>query len=93
MGKFRVKIEKLAEIHISQHYKSGNKAIIKKISDIIVSLSEDPYHGPGRPEPLKYELQGYWSRRITQKDRMIYKVHDAEVTVLVISASGHYFDK
>jgi len=93
MARFRVVINKLAEKHIKEHYFSGNKASIKKIKEIIADLQEHPYTGTGNPEQLKYELAGFWSRRINQKDRMIYIVEDDIVTVTVISAMGHYKDK
>jgi len=47
----------------------------------------------GNPEALKYELTGFWSRKINQKDRMIYKVDEDIVTVFVISAMSHYGSK
>jgi toxin YoeB len=90
MGKFRIKIEKLAELHIAKHFKSGNKSTIVKIEKILTELAETPYSGIGNPEALKWELSGYWSRRINQKDRLIYKVEEDVVTVFVISAMGHY---
>jgi len=93
MGKFRIKIEELAESHIKKIYKSGDKGSIKKIEKIFLELSENPYSGTGNSEPLKYNLSGYWSRRINQKDRLIYKIEDEFVTVTVISAQGHYLDK
>ena len=93
MGQFKLKIEELAEKHIKQHFKSGDKASIKKIEKILVELSETPFTGIGNPEPLKYELSGFWSRRINQKDRLIYKVEKNTVTVFVISAMGHYNQK
>lgn len=93
MGKFRLKIEELTENHIRKHFKSGNKATIKKIEKILSELSETPYSGTGQPEKLKYELSEYWSRRINQKDRLIYRVEEDVVTVFVISAMGHYDDK
>jgi toxin YoeB len=93
MGKFRIKIEDLAERHIAKHYKSGNKATINKIATILQELSEHPYTGTGQPEQLKYNLIGYWSRRINYKDRLIYRVNEDIVTVYVIAAMGHYFDK
>jgi toxin YoeB len=74
MGQFKVKIEELAQTHLKQHFKSGDKASIKKIEKILLELSETPYSGMGNPEPLRYELSGFWSRRINQKDRLIYKV-------------------
>ncbi len=72
--------------------KSGNKAAINKIQQIFKELSNTPYEGTGNPEALKYELSGYWSRRINKKDRLIYQVNENEVLVLVISALGHYDD-
>ena len=93
MGKFKLKIEELAELHLRRHYKSGDKASIKKIEKILTELVETPYTGIGNPEALKHELSGFWSRKINQKDRLIYKVHDDVVTVLVVSAMGHYGQK
>ncbi|WP_457133250.1 type II toxin-antitoxin system YoeB family toxin [Mucilaginibacter sp. UYNi724] len=47
----------------------------------------------GNPEQLKYELAGFWSRRINRKDRLIYKVEEDIVMVFVVSAMGHYNSK
>ncbi|MGN6398531.1 MAG: Txe/YoeB family addiction module toxin [Mucilaginibacter sp.] len=93
MGKFKLEITELAERHLKRHYKSGDKASIKKIEKIIAELPETPYTGTGNPEALKYELSGFWSRKINQKDRLIYKVHEDVVIVLVVSAMGHYGQK
>ena len=90
MGQFKLKIEELAELHIKQHIKSGDKASIKKIEKILIELTKTPYSGIGNPEALKYELTGFWSRKINQKDRLIYKVQEDIVTVFVIAAMGHY---
>ena len=59
MGKFGVKIEKLAENDLKRHFKVGNKATISKINKILEELTIDPYTGTGNPEQLKYELQGF----------------------------------
>ncbi|NDP28442.1 MAG: Txe/YoeB family addiction module toxin [Flavobacterium sp.] len=93
MGKFRVVITKVANQDIEKHRKSGNKNSIKNIAKILIDLSENPYEGFGNPEPLKYEYSGFWSRRINQKDRIVYRVEDDIVTVYVVSAMGHYSDK
>jgi len=93
MGQFKLKIEELAELHIRKHFKSGDKATIKKIEKILIELTENPYSGIGNPEALKYELTRFWSRRINQRDRLIYKVEEDIVTVFVISAMGHYNNK
>ena len=93
MGKFRIEVTERAERDLEKHYKSGNKATIKKIEVFFVELSEHPYTGTGQPEALKHQLHGFWSRRISLKDRLIYKVSEQVVTVEVISAMGHYLDK
>jgi toxin YoeB len=93
MGKYIVVLEPSAENEIKFHLKSGNKAIIKKLEKIIQELTETPYSGIGNPEALKNNLSGYWSRRISQKDRLIYRVEENIVTVFVIAALGHYSDK
>jgi toxin YoeB len=93
MGKYKVELTDTAVKHLLLHKKSGNIATIKKIEIIIEELSNHPYTGLGQPEVLKYQLQGFWSRRINQKDRLIYRVHEKIVTVEVISAMGHYSDK
>ena len=90
MGKFRVKITENAAKDIEKHYKSGDKASIKKIEIILVELAEHPYSGTGKPEQLKYNLAGFWSRRINRTDRLIYSVSENTVTVEVVSAMGHY---
>ena len=93
MGKFRIEIEELADQHLKNHYKSGNQASIKKIAKILKELTETPFEGIGKPEPLKYLLYGFWSREINKKDRLIYKVNQEIAKVSVISAMGHYSDK
>lgn len=93
MGKFRVEVKPEAQKDLKKHYKSGNKSSIKKIEVILKELEEHPETGTGNPEPLKHELSGKWSRRINQKDRMIYQVNENIVTVEILSAMGHYSDK
>ncbi|MBZ9629096.1 Txe/YoeB family addiction module toxin [Psychroflexus sp. CAK1W] len=91
MGKFRIKVEKAARLDFDKVYKTGNKASIKKIEQIITELSEHPYTGTGNPEQLKYNLTGYWSRRINKKDRIVYQViEEPDRLVVIVSALGHY---
>lgn len=90
MGKFRLEIKKVAKKDIAKHYKSGSKTSIKKLEIILKELANTPYQGTGKPEALKHQLTGYWSRRINKKDRLIYKVHEEKVTVIILSAIGHY---
>ncbi len=93
MGRYTVVVEKNARKQLAQLYKSGDKTDIKKIEKIFLELSEHPTTGTGRPEQLKYELAGLWSRRINQRDRLIYKIDEKEIIIVVLSAQGHYFDK
>jgi toxin YoeB len=93
MGKFRLEIIPEAKLEIAKHLKSGNQASIKKIAKILEELVENPFEGVGKPEALKYQFSGFWSREINKKDRLIYSVEEEIVTVVVISAMGHYLDK
>ncbi|SEL57639.1 Txe/YoeB family addiction module toxin [Parapedobacter koreensis] len=72
--------------------KSGNKVVQKKIQQLIVAIMESPFEGIGKPEPLKHELTGSCSRRITQEHRLVYEVHEKDTsTILEIqSLRGHY---
>lgn len=93
MGKYIVEYTPDARKDLQKHYKSGNKSVITKIEKMLLELTETPYIGEGRPEELKHEYKGYWSRRINQKDRMVYRVEEKTVTVFIVSAMGHYHDK
>ncbi|QZK89340.1 MULTISPECIES: Txe/YoeB family addiction module toxin [Flavobacterium] len=90
MGQYQVIIKQTAERDLVKHKKSGDVASIKKIIKILTELQDHPYTGIGKPEELKHELKGFWSRRINKKDRLIYEVHESTVTVYVVSAMGHY---
>jgi toxin YoeB len=69
---------------------SGNKSAYIKVNSLIEELKEHPTTGTGQPEQLKHELSGYWSRRIDKKNRLIYRIEEEIVTVVVVSAAGHY---
>ncbi|MBS1945797.1 MAG: Txe/YoeB family addiction module toxin [Bacteroidetes bacterium] len=69
-----------------------DKKRFSRIHDLLRDILRNPFKGAGKPEPLKGELKGYWSRRIDEKHRIVYKV-DAEGSVDVISCKGHYGDK
>lgn len=70
--------------------RTGNKAIMKRISALLADIQAHPFTGIGKPEPLKHELQGKWSRRITQEHRLIYSVSDGKIYVYVFSMRDHY---
>ncbi|EPH92632.1 Plasmid encoded toxin, Txe/YoeB family [Enterococcus casseliflavus] len=66
----------------------GNKNNIKKINKLIKDIDRSPFSGLGKPEPLKHDLSGKWSRRITDEHRLIYKVENE--TIYFYSAKDHY---
>jgi toxin YoeB len=72
--------------------KSGNKSILKKISELLRAIQESPFEGIGKPEPLKHNLSGVWSRRINLEHRIIYEIIDENTIEIlnIISLKGHY---
>jgi len=70
--------------------RSGNKAIQKKINQLLKAIQESPFSGIGKPEALKYELSGKWSRRISKEDRLVYEIDENTNLILVHSLRGHY---
>ncbi len=67
---------------------SGNKQVQKKITELIENIKKHPFVGIGQPEALKHNLSGFWSRRINQEHRIIYKVMDKVIEIT--SLRGHY---
>jgi len=70
--------------------KTGNKAVQKKISALINDIIAHPYSGLGKPEALKHELSGSWSRRITRVDRLVYRINIKNNTLEIETLRGHY---
>lgn len=72
--------------------KSGNKIIQKRIFLLIEAIIKNPFSGIGKPEALKYELTGKWSRRINNEHRIIYQIVDNSVIEIleILSLKGHY---
>ncbi len=68
--------------------KSGNKKVIEKIDSLLKEIQVTPFEGTGKPEPLKHHWSGYWSRRITAVDRLVYKVENE--TILIAQLRYHY---
>lgn len=64
--------------------KSGNKSIQQRISKLVQSISETPFEGIGKPEPLKYDYTGWWSRRINEEHRLVYQVEEGKITIAQI---------
>ena len=67
---------------------SGSKQAQKKISELLNDIVQHPFTGIGKPEPLKHQLQGCWSRRISDEHRLVYEVFEGNIHIL--SLKGHY---
>lgn len=72
--------------------KSGNQARIRKLQVILHELMEHPLSGIGKPEQLRHRPDTY-SRRLTDKDRVVYSIHNQIVQVNILQMVGHYDDK
>ncbi len=70
------------------YWQSTDKQTLKKINNLLKDVTRDPFDGLGKPEPLKHEFSGCWSRRITDEHRLVYEV--TEYSILVISCRFHY---
>jgi len=71
-------------------WKRTDEKTTEKIKTLLKDISEHPYTGMGKPEPLKHNLSGKWSRRINKTDRIIYSVDGELVLVYILSMKGHY---
>ncbi|QSZ27785.1 Txe/YoeB family addiction module toxin [Aceticella autotrophica] len=73
-----------------EYWQINDRKILKKINELIKDIDWNGNEGKGKPEPLKHELQGLWSRRITAEHRLIYKIDDKNIYIL--QCRGHYDD-
>jgi len=89
---YKVKISREAEENLKKLQRHEPKVYEKAIK-FIGELYEHPRTGLGHPEPLKGKPENRWSREITRKHRLVYRIFDTEVVVEVLSAYGHYNDK
>lgn len=70
------------------YWQINDKTVVKKINGLIKEISRNPFEGTGKPEPLKYDLSGCWSRRIGGEHRLVYQVVKEEI--IIISCRYHY---
>jgi len=89
---YTIKYTHEAEYDLKRLSKSEPKSYAKAVK-LLNELVDSPYTGTGKPHALTGNRQGQWSRRITQKHRLVYTVNDNEIIVLVLAAYGHYDDK
>lgn len=69
-------------------FQQHNQKLLRRVNDLIRDTQRDPFRGIGKPEPLKGELSGYWSRRINAEHRLVYKVSNG--VLIIISCRYHY---
>jgi toxin YoeB len=72
------------------YWQSQDKKTLKRVNELLKDIERDPFRGKGKPEPLKHERQGYWSRRINEVDRIVYRIHDGHIEIA--SCRSHYDD-
>jgi toxin YoeB len=75
------------------YWKNTDAHIYKKLMELLHDIKITPFHGLGKPEPLKFDLKGYWSRRITGEHRLVYKIEgkkDSDQVCYVIQCRYHY---
>lgn len=72
------------------YWQSQDKKTLKRLNNLIKDTQRSPYEGIGKPEPLQNELSGWWSRRIDDCNRLVYKEKDGNI--IIASCKGHYED-
>jgi len=70
------------------YWQGAERKIVERINTLIKDILRDPFHGIGKPEPLKGQLSGFWSRRINDEHRLVYQYRDGEA--IIISCRFHY---
>lgn len=70
------------------HWQQMDKKVLKKVNELLKDISRHPYEGIGKPEPLKYDYAGHWSRRITEEHRLVYRIDGANI--IVVQIRYHY---
>ena len=88
--KYRLDYTDKAGKDIAFHKKSGNISVIKKLFKLLTEIADHPYTGTGKPEQLKFQLVGLWSRRLNKEHRIVYEVREDLKVVIVHSSKGHY---
>jgi len=73
-----------------KYWQKKDPKVISRIKTLILDIQDEPFTGIGKPEPLKYSLSGYWSRRITSSHRLVYRIDDKQKTIIIIQCRYHY---
>lgn len=76
-----------------EYWIENDPEVVKKIKELLKSIRQNPFTGIGKPEPLKYDLKGFWSRRISSENRLVYKisgVKGVDQKYFVLQCRFHY---
>lgn len=71
-----------------QYWVANDRKVHRKINELLRDIERNGHSGIGKPEPLKHDLEGFWSRRISQEHRLIYRIQDGQI--LVAKCRKHY---
>lgn len=72
------------------YWQKTDKKILKRINTLIKDSIRSPFDGMGKPEALRFDLAGYWSRRINREHRLVYKFDDHKNSLIIIQCRYHY---
>lgn len=89
---YTIKFDRKAEKVVAK-WKKSNPNLFKKLRNVLEDIMQHPRSGIGHPEALVGGGDITWSRHITAHDRIIYRIHDDEIYVVVVEIEGHYNDK
>lgn len=73
------------------YWQHTDKRTVKRINELLRDAMRNPFEGLGKPEPLRFDLAGCWSRRINQEDRLVYKVDEKSEALIVLQCRYHYW--
>jgi len=73
------------------YWQTQDKKTLKRINKLLLDIERNGYHGIGKPEPLKHDLNGWWSVRIDEKNRIVFRIEDGNLELL--QCGSHYRDK
>jgi len=83
----KIKLSKNAQKHY-QYWIDNDRKILKRINELLKETQNSPYDGKGKPEALKFNLTGFWSRRINHEHRLVYKIEND--VIYVVQCRYHY---
>ena len=72
------------------YWQVQDRKTLKRVNELLLDIDRTPFDGKGKPEPLKHERHGYWSRRINEVDRLVYRIVNGQIEI--VSCRSHYDD-